>query len=313
MSGRRPIDGESVDADLVRLYFGDIGRYRLLSRADEQRLGATMAAGRAAASELVGSRPTEEKHRDLAAAVAAGAYARQQFIESNLRLVVALAKRYQGSGTPLLDLIQDGNLGLLRAVDGFDHRKGFKFSTYATWWICQGITRGTAMSARAIRLPVEIADRIRLVRNSQVRLQAELGRSATISEVAVDLDLSIPTVQEAIELGRTPTSLSQPVGEDHGTALEELIEDSKAPDPVEEAVAAVLGAELVGLLGPLRAREQAVLRLRFGLDQGQPRTLKEVGIVLHLTRERIRQIEKVALCKLRHPSLKTDVRALLLG
>lgn len=313
MPGRRPTDGEPVDADLVKLYLGDIGGHRLLSRADEQRLGATMATARAAASELFLSRASEEKRQDLAAAVAAGADARQQFIESNLRLVVALAKRYQGSGTPLLDLIQDGNLGLLRAVDGFDHRKGFKFSTYATWWICQAITRGTAMSARAVRLPVEIADRIRHVRNSQVRLQAELGRRATISEVAADLDLSIPTVQEAIELGRTPKSLSQPVGEDQVTPLEELIEDSDVPDPAEEAVAAVLGVELVCLLGPLRAREQAVLRLRFGLDQGQPRTLKEVGIVLHLTRERIRQIEKVALCKLRHPSLKTDVRALLLG
>ncbi len=313
MPARGAMGGDTVDADLVGLYLRDIRGHRLLSRADEQRLGAIMDAGRSAASALSGDGPTGEKRRELTAVVAAGTDARRQFIEANLRLVVALAKRYQGSGAPLLDLIQDGNTGLLRAVDRFDHRKGFKFSTYATWWICQAITRGTAMSARAVHLPVEIADRVRHVRDSQVRVQAELGRRATISEVAADLDLSSAAVQEAIELGRTPKSLSQPVGEDQAMALEELIKDDDALDPAEQAVAAVLGAELVCLLGPLRAREQAVLRLRFGLDRGQPRTLKEVGTVLHLTRERIRQIEKVALCKLRHPSLKTDVRALLRG
>jgi len=306
-------DSPAFDADLVRLYLNDVGRHGLLSREDEQRLGAIIEAGRIAAGELDDQPVTAQRRKLLEEVVANAAQARRQFVEANLRLVVSVAKRYQGSGVPLLDLVQDGNLGLLRAVERFDHRKGFKFSTYATWWIRQAIARGSAVSARTIQLPLDVGEQVRRVRDAHVRLHGLLARPPTVAEVAADLALSAAQVAEAVELARAPTSLSDPLGDDTTLALEDLIEDGSAVSPADEAMAAVLASELSDLLDPLRPREREVLRLRFGLDRGHPRTLEEVGVRLQLTRERIRQIERLALCKLRHPSVGTDARELLLG
>lgn len=305
------VDPAQADADLVRVYLKEIGRHGLLSWEDEQRLGRAMEAGRTAVVQLetCGS----QQRGVLESAVADGEKAKQRLVEGNLRLVVSLAKRYQGSGVPLLDLIQEGNLGLLRAVEGFDYRKGFKFSTYATWWIGQAISRGIAVSARTIRLPIEVGDGVRRVREAQMRLHGELARAPSVEEIAADLSMRPDRVTEATQFAQGPTSISQPLGEDSGVSLDDLVEDQAAIDPADEAVAAVLGSELLVLLAPLRPREREVLRLRFGLDRGHPRTLEEVGARLHLTRERIRQIESLALCKLRHPSAGPDARQLLLG
>ncbi len=304
-------ESSGVSTDLVRLYLDDIGRHRVLSRADEQRLGAIIEAGRVAAGELELETARGERRRRLEAALVEAGEARREFVQANLRLVVSVAKRYQGTGLPLLDLVQDGNLGLLRAVEGFDHRKGFKFSTYATWWIRKAITRGAAISARNIQLPLDVGDLVRRVGEAQTRLQGALGRQPTLAEVAEDLAVCTEQVTEAVELGRATVSLSEPLGEDLSLSLDDLVEDSSAVSPVDEAIAAVVRTELQGLLAPLRPREKEVLRLRFGLDRGHPRTLEEVGARLRLTRERIRQIESLALCKLRHPSTGTDVGGLL--
>ena len=302
-----------VDPDVVSLYLHDVGGHGLLSREDERRLGRTIEAGRRAEAELERRPAPGERRRSLEDAIAEAAEARCEFVEANLRLVVSVAKRYQGSGVPLLDLVQDGNIGLLRAVERFDYRKGFKFSTYATWWIRQAIARGIAVSARSIHLPLEVADQVRGVRDAQARLQVALARPPTLDEVAADLAITPDQVAEAVEFAKVPASLSDPLGEDLTLALEDLLEDRSATDPADAAATAVLASELAALLGPLRAREREVLRLRFGLDRGDPRTLEEVGARLHLTRERIRQIEQLALCKLRHPSVGTDARHLLLG
>jgi len=305
-------DPPSADGDVLRMYLNDIRRHRLLSREDEQRLGALIDDGRIAADALEREPAGSRRRGALESAVAEAAMARRQFVEANLRLVVSVAKRFQGAGVPLLDLVQDGNLGLLRAVEMFDHRKGFKFSTYATWWIRQGISRGSS-GARTIRLPTEISDRVRQVREAQLRLHGEFARPPTAVEIASDLCIGADQVIEALELSRGTTSLSRPLGDAQNIGLDDVIEDAAALDPAEEATATVLRAELDALLRPLRPREQVVLRLRFGLDQGHGRTLEEVGQRLHLTRERIRQIEGLALCKLRHPSCGTDARELLLG
>ena len=301
------------DVDLVRLYLDDVGRHALLSREDEQRLGTIIEAGRVAAAELGAQPATGQRRRRLEEMLAEATDARRQFVEANLRLVVSVAKRYQASGVPLLDLVQDGNLGLLRAVERFDHRKGFRFSTYATWWIRQAIARGAAVSARTIQLPLEVGDHVRRVRDAQVRLHGALARAPTVAEIAADLAVSADQVADAVELAKAPTSLSEPLGEGLNLAFEDLIEDGSATSPADEAMAAVLGSEVLGLLAPLRPREKQVLHLRFGLDRGHPRPLEEVGDRLHLTRERIRQIERLALCKLRHPSVGTDPRELLPG
>jgi RNA polymerase sigma factor (sigma-70 family) len=299
------------DADLVRVYLDQISQHPLLTREDEQVLGRAMEAGRAAAVEL--ERCGGHRRHQLAVVLAEGEAARRRFIEANLRLVVTLAKRYQGSGLPLLDLIQEGNLGLLRAVEGFDYRKGFKFSTYATWWICQAISRGVALTGRTIRLPIEVGDRVRRARVAEMRLHGLLCRAPTVEEIAADLGTTVERAAEAIAFARALASLSEPLGEDQAFALEDLVEDVEALDPAEHATAAVMTSELLALFAPLRPREEEVLRLRYGLDRGYPRTLEEVGTRLRLTRERIRQIESRALCKLRHPSLGADAREVLLG
>jgi RNA polymerase sigma factor (sigma-70 family) len=300
------------EQDLVRLYLDEIGRHQLLTKDDEARLGHTIQTARKAAAEL--SEPVDlppERRRELETLVAAGEEATQTFVNANLRLVVSVAKRYQGSKLPLLDLVQEGNLGLIHAVEKFDYRKGFKFSTYATWWIRQAITRGIAASAHTIRLPLHARDLVGQVERTMGRLQMELGRSPTSEEVAHELGLRPQQVVDALRLGSEPRSISEPLSDDSDADLGDVIADPTAASPEDEAVSGVIPAEISRLLAVLDKREREVLRLRFGLDQGEPRTFDEVGARFNLTREGIRQIESRALAKLRHPSVETSAAELL--
>ena len=301
--------------DLVRLYLNEIGRYPLLTKGDEERLGRAVEEGQEAAAELEagGRRLSPARRRGLERRVAEGERATLEFCQANLRLVVSIAKRYQASGLPLLDLVQEGNLGLLHAVEKFDHKKGFKFSTYATWWIRQAITRGIANTGRTIRLPVHAGDLVTRVQRAQSRLESQLGHRPTPEELGRDLDLPASRVEEILVMATDPVSISAPLSEEGEGELGDVIEDTSAMSPLEEAIANAIPGELARLLAVLDDREQEILRLRYGLDQGVPRTLEEVGERMHLTRERIRQIESRALCKLRHPSLDTGARELLLG
>jgi len=300
--------------DLVRLYLNEIGRYPLLTKADEERLGSAVALGLDAAAELAGGVPlSPSRRRHLRACVAAGEGATTEFCQANLRLVVSIAKRYQVSGLPLLDLVQEGNLGLLHAVEKFDYTKGFKFSTYATWWIRQAITRGIANTGRTIRLPVHAGDLVNRVQRAQSRLEAQLGRRPAPEELAADVGLTPGRVVEVLAMSSEAVSISAPLSDDGDGEFGDVIEDVTALSPMEEAMANSVPTELARLLAVLDEREREILRLRYGLDQGEPRTLEEVGERMHLTRERIRQIESRALCKLRHPSLETGARELLFG
>ena len=301
------------DEDLVRLYLTDIGRYELLTKEDEARLAQAIEAGVAARVELeaAGRGLSVARRRELRRTVHAGDDAQRRFVQSNLRLVVSIAKKYQASGLPLLDLVQEGNLGLIHAVEKFDWRKGFKFSTYATWWIRQAITRGIANTGRTIRLPVHAGDTLARVQKARTRLEIELGRTPTIAELTADLDLPEDRVLDALRFASEPLSLSEPLREDGDAELGDVVEDRGAESPFDAAAASLLSDEVGRLLSPLDEREREILRLRFGLDRGEPRTLEEVGEHFHLTRERIRQIEARAMSKLRHPSSETGARDLL--
>ena len=307
------VRAERDQEDLVRLYLHDIGRYPLLAKDDEARLAQEIEARSQAEQDLAAKDTTltPARRRELKRVVQRGEDAERTFVQANLRLVVSIAKKYQASGLPLLDLIQEGNFGLIHAVAKFDWRKGFKFSTYATWWIRQAISRGIANTARTIRLPVHAADLVALVQRAQGQLQGKLGRPATLVELGIEVGLAEDKVAEVLRFRVEPLSLSEPLREDGDAELGDVVEDRSAESPFEAAAMALLPDEVRRLLAPLDEREREILRLRFGLDRGEPRTLEEVGKRFNLTRERIRQIEARAMSKLRHPSRDLDARDLL--
>ena len=305
---------ERDEEDLVRLYLTDIGQYPLLTKDDEVRLAQEIEAGIAAREDLAKEtkrKITPEKKRTLKRASRNGERAERTFVQSNLRLVVSIAKKYQASGLPLLDLIQEGNLGLMHAVEKFDWRKGFKFSTYATWWIRQAITRGIANTGRTIRLPVHAGDTLARLQKARSRLELKLGRQSTLAELAAEVEMDEDKVTEALRFAAEPLSLSEPLREDGDAELGDIVQDRLAENPFEMAATTLLANEIEKLMAPLDEREREILALRFGLDRGEPRTLEEVGAHFDLTRERIRQIEARAMSKLRHPSADTGARDLI--
>ncbi len=299
--------------DLIRLYLTDIGQHPLLTKDDEVRLSMTIEEGNLAEQELclrAGDLSAVEI-RMLKRVAKAGEKAERSFVLSNLRLVVSIAKRYQASGLPLLDLIQEGNLGLMHAVEKFDWRKGFKFSTYATWWIRQAITRGIANTGRTVRLPIHAADTLSRVNKARARLEVELGRPATIEELSKDVDLSEEKLVEVLCFAAETLSLSEPLHDEGDGDLGDVVEDREASSPMDVALLSLLPEEVQRLLTPLDDRERAILTLRFGLDRSEPLNRDEVGKQFNLTRERIRQIEARAMSKLRHPSWDIGASALL--
>ena len=277
-------DGISID-DPVKVYLKEIGRVPLLTNEEEQELSERMAQG--------------------------DVQARKRLSEANLRLVVSIAKRYVGRGMQFLDLIQEGNLGLIKAVEKFDHTKGFKFSTYATWWIRQAITRAIADQARTIRSPVHMVETINKVKKVSSQLLHKNGHEPSAEEIAAELDMSVDKVREILRVSQEPVSLETPIGEEEDSHLGDFIPDDDAPSPADAASHTLLKEQLSGVLSTLTPREEKVLRLRFGLEDGRSRTLEEVGKEFNVTRERIRQIEAKALRKLRHPSRSKKLKDFL--
>ena len=300
---RHPLGtSEGGSFDPVRMYLKEIGKVPLLTGAHEVSLAKRIEAGLDAAvqCEALGDLSSEQR-ASLRAVVRDGELAKAQLIEANLRLVVSIAKRYVGRGMALLDLIQEGNLGLIRAVEKFDYTKGFKFSTYATWWIRQAITRAIADQGRTIRIPVHMVETMNKVMREQRQMLQELGREPTVEEIAIKVEMTPDRVREIQRLGQEPVSLETPVGEDD-SFLGDFVEDPNATAPATAAARALLTAAIEEALEELNDRERQVVRLRFGLDDGQVRTLEEVGREFGVTRERIRQIESKTLAKLRHPT-----------
>ena len=308
-------DGVSVE-DPVRMYLKEIGKVPLLSAEEEIELAQKMEAGAVATEKIqilksrIDNEEVEEAELDglneeiknLQKDVDGGAEAKKRLAEANLRLVVSIAKRYVGRGMLFLDLIQEGNLGLIKAVEKFDYRKGYKFSTYATWWIRQAITRAIADQARTIRIPVHMVETInKLIRVSRQLLQ-ELGREPSPEEIAEEMNMPVDRVREILKISQEPVSLETPIGEEEDSHLGDFIKDDNVPVPADAAAFTLLKEQLEEVLGTLTEREQKVLTLRFGLEDGRARTLEEVGKEFNVTRERIRQIEAKALRKLRHPS-----------
>ena len=305
-AGRR-----ATTSDLVRIYLREIGRVPLLTAENEVELAKAIEAGLFAEEKLGGGYPTlGAVHGDLELLVREGVRAKQRLIEANLRLVVSIAKRYIGRGLVFLDLIQEGNLGLIRAVEKFDYTRGYKFSTYATWWIRQAITRAIADQARTIRVPVHMVETINKLARVQRQLHQELGREATADEIAVEMGLETERVAEIQRIAQEPVSLQSPIGEEESD-LGDFIEDADAVVPIEAAAFIMLQDQLERVLDELAEREQRIIQLRFGLTDGHPRTLEEVGREFGVTRERIRQIESKTLAKLRHPSRAQMLREYL--
>ena len=315
------IDLDAVDLlegigteDPVRMYLKEIGKVPLLSAEEEIELAKNMEAGAVAKEKIAILKSREENAteeelaeikeeiKNLQKDLDAGDEAKKRLAEANLRLVVSIAKRYVGRGMLFLDLIQEGNLGLIKAVEKFDYRKGYKFSTYATWWIRQAITRAIADQARTIRIPVHMVETInKLIRVSRQLLQ-ELGREPSPEEIAAEMNMPVERVREILKISQEPVSLETPIGEEEDSHLGDFIQDDNVPVPADAAAFTLLKEQLEEVLGTLTEREQKVLTLRFGLEDGRARTLEEVGKEFNVTRERIRQIEAKALRKLRHPS-----------
>ena len=314
-SRRRNADANvtMLTGDPVRMYLKEIGKVPLLTAAEEIDLAMKIEAGVAATEEL--ERAEEEgvelnrrDKRRLTRVEQVGLDAKQALIEANLRLVVSIAKRYVGRGMLFLDLIQEGNLGLIRAVEKFDYTKGFKFSTYATWWIRQAITRAIADQARTIRIPVHMVETINKLVRIQRQLLQQLGREPTPEEIGAEMDLSAERVREIQKISQEPVSLETPIGEEEDSQLGDFIEDEAAVVPPDAASFSMLQEQLSKVLDGLAERERKVISLRFGLEDGHPRTLEEVGREFGVTRERIRQIESKTLAKLRHPSRSSKLK-----
>jgi RNA polymerase primary sigma factor len=303
---------DSGTSDTVRMYLKEIGRVSLLTAEDERELAMRIETGVTAEQRLSDPAPLSDlDRRMLKAACRDGQRAKDELIQANLRLVVSIAKRYVGRGMLLLDLIQEGNLGLMRAVEKFDYTKGFKFSTYATWWIRQAITRAIADQARTIRIPVHMVESMNRVMRIQRQMTQELEREPTIEELAEKTGLSTERVREIQRIAQDPLSLDSPVGEEDDSNLGDFIEDSGAEAPAEVATRRMLARAVEEALGELSEREKEVVKLRFGLIDGQARTLEEVGKEFGVTRERIRQIEAKTLAKLRHPQRSQKLKEFL--
>jgi len=291
-------------SDPVRMYLREIGRVALLTPQQEVELAMLLEGGHRASEQLAAESATlsSEDRAILERDRRRGDSAQQRLVEANLRLVVSIAKRYVGRGMPLLDLIQEGNLGLMRAVEKFDYRKGFKFSTYATWWIRQSVTRALADQGRTIRVPVHMVETINKLAHAQRRLLQELGREPTIAEIAAELEVDPDRVSELRRIAQDPVSLETPLGEEDDSTLGDFVQDPEADVPVEAAAFKLLQEYVAHALEELNDRERQVIVMRFGLEDGRVRTLEEVGKHFNVTRERIRQLETKALAKLRHPA-----------
>jgi RNA polymerase primary sigma factor len=298
-------------SDPVRMYLKEIGRVELLSGEEERRLAQAIDDGNKAAVELDRADLTDAERRRLIRSVNAGQHAKSELIQANLRLVVSIAKRYTLRGMQFLDLIQEGNLGLMRAVDKFDHTKGFKFSTYATWWIRQAITRSIADQARTIRIPVHMVESMNRVMRMQRQMHQELEREPTLDELSERVGLPPDRVREIQRIAQDPLSLDSPLGEEDDSSLADFIPDLSADTPADMATRMMLVQAVEEALGELSEREQEIVRMRFGLDDGQAKTLEDVGREFGVTRERIRQIEAKTLAKLRHPMRSQKLKEFL--
>ena len=309
------VDSFNID-DPVRMYLKEIGKVPLLTADQEVALATAMTAGREAEerldeAEANGETLPAEELAQLKKQVKAGERAKQQLAEANLRLVVSIAKRYVGRGMLFLDLIQEGNLGLIKAVEKFDYTKGYKFSTYATWWIRQAITRAIADQARTIRIPVHMVETINKVIRVSRQLLQELGHDPSPEEISEEMNMPVDKVREILKIAQEPVSLETPIGEEEDSHLGDFIPDEAASEPSEAASFTLLKEQLVDVLSTLTPREEKVLKLRFGIEDGRTRTLEEVGKEFNVTRERIRQIEAKALRKLRHPSRSKKLKDFL--
>jgi RNA polymerase primary sigma factor len=317
---REGISGGGGSADTVRLYLRDIGTVQLLTAQEEVALAKRIQAGLVAQRKLAeleapDSSPivADEEQRAIREAAADGADAFERLTSANLRLVVSIAKRYTGRGAQLLDLVQDGNLGLMRAVEKFDHTRGFKFSTYASWWIRQAISRSASEQSRTIRLPSHLVDLVNRITRAERELVQELGREPTLEETARAADLPLERVRELLDISRDPVSLDASRGEEDDASLGDFIEDLDAAAPADVATRTMLAAAVHEVLDELNEREREVMCMRFGLDGDRPRTLEDVGKAFGVTRERIRQIEAKTLAKLRHPQRSQRLKDFLEG